>query len=85
MLRTFLRGFPHRPPVTLSCQKLGSRRCIWQLQTPVSRLASSTAPSAVGFNDYDEGLKNFSLEIPEHFNFVTDVIEKWAEIQVVSL
>ncbi|KAI0216675.1 hypothetical protein LSAT2_031341 [Lamellibrachia satsuma] len=49
---------------------------------PVSRLASSTAPSAVGFNDYDEGLKNFSLEIPEHFNFVTDVIEKWAEIQV---
>ena len=70
--------------MTPSCQKLGSRRCLWQLKTPVARLAS-TAPSAVGFDDYDEGRKNFSLEVPEYFNFVTDVIDKWAEVQEVCL
>jgi len=84
MLRTLLRSLPRRPSVSLSSQKLGCRRCIWQLQTSWSRSASNTAPSAVGFNNYDEGRDNFSLEVPEYFNFVTDVIDKWAAVQMVN-
>ncbi len=29
--------------------------------------------------DYEEARKNFRLEVPEHFNFGLDIIDKWAE------
>ena len=45
--------------------------------------ASSTAsaPSAVGFDNYDHEVKNFKLHVPEYFNFASDVIDVWAEKQ----
>ena len=42
---------------------------------------TSAVPSAVGFDNYDDEVKNFKLPTPEYFNFATDVIDVWAEKQ----
>ena len=39
-------------------------------QTPASRTPHMT--------DYEAERRNFHLEVPEYFNFATDVIGKWA-------
>ena len=39
--------------------------------------ALSTDVSAVGFNDYDLGIKEHLLEVPTYFNFAEDVLGKW--------
>jgi len=44
----------------------------------------STAPSLVGFNNYEAGVKNFNLITPHFYNFATDVIDKWAAEENVS-
>ena len=46
---------------------------------------NSTAPlvSATGFNDYASEIKNFQLQVPEHYNFAVDVIDKWADEEKV--
>ncbi|GFS38580.1 acyl-coenzyme A synthetase ACSM3, mitochondrial [Nephila pilipes] len=41
-----------------------------------SRLLSSV--SRAGFNDYDKERLSFNVEIPEKFNFASDVIDVWA-------
>ena len=46
---------------------------------------AGTAPSAVGFDNYEEEYAHFSLDIPERFNFARDVIDKWAELEEVWL
>lgn len=38
-----------------------------------------TEPSSAGFTDYEHERENFKLDVPEYFNFATDVIDKWAE------
>ena len=42
---------------------------------------TSPVPSAVGFDNYDNEVKNFKLPTPEYFNFASDVIDVWAEKQ----
>ncbi|XP_014677332.1 PREDICTED: acyl-coenzyme A synthetase ACSM3, mitochondrial-like [Priapulus caudatus] len=37
------------------------------------------APSNVGFHDYELERRTFKIDVPHKFNFVRDVIEKWAE------
>ena len=41
--------------------------------------ATASAPSAVGFDNYDYGVKHFKLPVPEYFNFASDVVDLWAE------
>ncbi|XP_061425926.1 acyl-coenzyme A synthetase ACSM3, mitochondrial-like isoform X4 [Lethenteron reissneri] len=36
---------------------------------------------ANNFSDYDSMRRDFSLAIPEHFNFAGDVLDKWAQIE----
>jgi len=39
------------------------------------------AVAAAGFNNYEEGIRNFKLEVPTHYNFCHDVIDKWAAVE----
>ena len=41
--------------------------------------ATVSAPSAVGFDNYDHEVKHFKLPVPEYFNFASDVVDFWAE------
>jgi hypothetical protein len=36
---------------------------------------------AAGFVNYEEGVKDFKLEVPKYFNFSRDVIDKWAAVE----
>ena len=46
---------------------------------------SATAPSALGYTDYETERNNFKLEAPEYYNFALDVIDKWAKEEKVIL
>ena len=48
----------------------------------VPRRQWSALPSAVGFNNYEETKRQFKIQVPEYFNFASDVIDKWAEKEV---
>ncbi|XP_022092529.1 acyl-coenzyme A synthetase ACSM3, mitochondrial-like [Acanthaster planci] len=37
-----------------------------------------SALSATGFNDYELGRRQFKLDVPEYFNFASDVLDEWA-------
>lgn len=41
--------------------------------------------AAAGFTNYEEGIRNFKLEVPEYYNFCNDVIDKWAAIEEQEL
>lgn len=58
----------------------------WQTQIRrLSKLSSlGPEPSAVGATVYEYERSNFKLERPEFFNFASDVIDYWAEIERVS-
>ncbi|KAK2158699.1 hypothetical protein LSH36_165g03012 [Paralvinella palmiformis] len=43
------------------------------------------AVAAAGFNNYEEGIRNFKLEVPTHYNFCHDVIDKWAAVEEEEL
>ena len=53
-----------------------------QLRHRHTSMSSTKVFSAVGFNDYDAGVRDFKIEVPEHFNFSTDVIDSWAKLDV---
>ncbi|XP_038048324.1 acyl-coenzyme A synthetase ACSM3, mitochondrial-like [Patiria miniata] len=38
-----------------------------------------SALSATGFNDYELGRRQFQLDVPEYFNFASDVLDVWAQ------
>ncbi len=42
----------------------------------------SALPSAAGFNSYEETKRNFKIQVPEYFNFASDVIDQWAAKEV---
>ena len=46
---------------------------------PTRTSSTASAPSAVGFDNYDHGVKHFKLPVPEYFNFASDVVDLWAE------
>ena len=46
---------------------------------PTRTSATASAPSAVGFDNYEHGVKHFKLPVPEYFNFASDVVDLWAE------
>eukprot|EP00057_Strongylocentrotus_purpuratus_P007182 XP_011661656.1 PREDICTED: acyl-coenzyme A synthetase ACSM3, mitochondrial-like [Strongylocentrotus purpuratus] len=37
-----------------------------------------SAVSMTGFNDYELGRKEFNIDVPEYFNFASDVMDAWA-------
>lgn len=47
----------------------------------VKTQSMSAVPSA-WFQDYEKGIEEFKMEVPERFNFSRDVIDKWAEVQM---
>ena len=75
-----------RPLCHLSRQVMGRLQTFKQSRVSymLPRTAYSTAPSACGFNDYETEKATFKIDTPSHFNFVTDVIEKWAQYGPVS-
>src|ERR1035437_8179699 len=40
--------------------------------------AATMSPSPMNMTDYEETYRTFRLNVPERFNFTTDVVEKWA-------
>lgn len=38
-----------------------------------------TAAKTPNMTDYEAERRTFSLEVPEYFNFATDVVGKWAQ------
>ena len=38
-----------------------------------------TTSKAPNMTDYEAECRNFSLEVPEYFNFATDIVGKWAQ------
>lgn len=52
---------------------------------PVDRSLCSTL-SILGhdsFDDYEKSREQFSLSVPEYFNFATDIIDRWACLEEV--
>ncbi|XP_054706282.1 acyl-coenzyme A synthetase ACSM3, mitochondrial-like isoform X2 [Uloborus diversus] len=45
----------------------------------ILRSRSFSSDSRVGFNDYEKERKSWNVEIPEKFNFASDVIDAWAQ------
>ncbi len=41
-------------------------------------MAQTPTPRTPHMTDYEAERRNFHLEVPEYFNFATDVIGKWA-------
>ncbi|XP_013400062.1 acyl-coenzyme A synthetase ACSM3, mitochondrial [Lingula anatina] len=54
----------------------------WQFSTAPCLLQQSAisgpAPSATGFNNYEEGRQKFQLIVPEKYNFARDVLDQWS-------
>ncbi|XP_041473470.1 acyl-coenzyme A synthetase ACSM3, mitochondrial-like [Lytechinus variegatus] len=42
------------------------------------QLSSRSAVSMTGFNDYELGRREFKIDVPEYFNFASDVMDEWA-------
>lgn len=38
-----------------------------------------TTSKAPNMTDYEAERRAFSLEVPEYFNFATDIVDKWAQ------
>ncbi|XP_070579708.1 acyl-coenzyme A synthetase ACSM3, mitochondrial-like [Ptychodera flava] len=59
----------------------GKHQTPWQLHRPLLQQNRGflSAISATGFNDYELGRKNFKLDVPEYYNFASDVIDVWAD------
>ena len=62
--------------LSLGVGALGSRN--------LSDLRYGSEVSLNGFNNYEEGIRNFKLEVPKHFNFASDVVDRWAAREQVG-
>ena len=51
---------------------------------PPTRHHLDQVSSQVGFSNYEQGVANFKHDVPEFFNFASDVIDRWAVSEEVS-
>ena len=81
MLRIIVRNFQQiKISKSLLCRWTSAKHLC---TSPLIKTSYPAQYSATGFDNYDKEYANFKLDVPEHFNFAEDVLEKWAEKEAV--